>query len=81
MAIPSVTHGTLIRMRTRLAAIDAPEKDQAFGRRATTYLRDQVERRTDTVHIKKKDRYGRAVGQVFFQGKDIGLSLVDAGMA
>ena len=75
------TQGTFVRVRVRLSAIDAPEKDQAFGRRATTYLRDQVEGRIVTVHIKKEDRYGRAVGQVFFQGKDIGLSLLDAGMA
>jgi endonuclease YncB( thermonuclease family) len=49
----------------RLASIDAPELDQAYGQQSRTHLAAMVLGQTVTVTYTEKDRYNRVVGAVF----------------
>ena len=67
--------------KIRLHGIDAPEKDQAFGQKSKQRLSDYVFGKDVTVKWKSKDKYGRILGTVFVDGKDINLEMLKAGMA
>lgn len=67
--------------KIRLAGIDAPEKKQAFGTRAKQKLSELVFGKMVTVKFKSKDRYGRVVGRIVADEKDINLLMVQSGMA
>ena len=84
-----VTDGDTIRvlapgyqlLQIRLAWIDAPEMEQAFGYRAKQAMSElvfgkEVELRPHTI-----DRYGRTVAMVFVGGRDVGLELIKEGLA
>jgi len=62
--------------KIRLDGIDAPESSQDFGSRAKQSLSDLVFGKTVTVTSRKKDRYGRVLGTVTLDGKDINLEQV-----
>jgi endonuclease YncB( thermonuclease family) len=57
--------------KVRLEGIDAPESAQAFGTQAKKSLSDLVFGRTVTVASSKTDRYGRVLGKVQLEGKNI----------
>ncbi len=65
----------------RLMGIDAPEKTQAFGQKAKQSLSDLVFDRDVSVTWFKKDRYGRTVGQVYVDVKDVCLEQIKRGLA
>ena len=65
----------------RLQGIDAPEKGQAFGRAAGRYLAGLVAGRDVKVQWSKKDRYGRILGTVYVDGREVNLEMLRAGMA
>ena len=65
----------------RLQGIDAPEGGQAFGDRSRQNLSGLVTEKEVTVAWSKRDRYGRIVGQVSSNGRDICLEQIRAGMA
>jgi endonuclease YncB( thermonuclease family) len=67
--------------RIRFDGIDAPERGQPFGNRAKTALGDFVFGKTVTVETKGLDKYDRTVGRVFIDGADVGLLMLEAGMA
>jgi endonuclease YncB( thermonuclease family) len=67
--------------RIRLEGIDAPESHQAFGTQSKKNLSDMVFGRDVTVAYQKTDQYGRLVGKITLDGKDINLAQVQAGMA
>lgn len=67
--------------KIRLDGIDAPEKAQAFGERSKQSLSDLVYGKTVEVDTHKRDRYGRQVGKVLLQGKDVNLEQVTRGLA
>ncbi len=69
------------RMKVRLAAIDAPEKGQPFGKAAKQALSDLVFRRDVTVDGDKLDRYGRLVAKIEHEGRDVNLELARMGLA
>ena len=69
-------------VRVRLYGIDAPEKGQAFGKRAKQYAAELVFGKTVKVREKDRDRYGRTVGEVFLEdGRNLSRELVRAGLA
>ncbi len=70
-----------VQHKIRLSGIDAPEKKQAFGNRSKESLSDMVFERTVNVETEKRDRYGREIGKVLFDGKDVNLVQVERGMA
>lgn len=65
----------------RLQGIDAPEGGQAFGEGSRQNLSGLVIEKEVTVAWSKRDRYGRIVGQVSSNGRDICLEQIKAGMA
>jgi endonuclease YncB( thermonuclease family) len=70
-----------LQHKIRLAGIDAPERKQPFGQRSRQMLADLVFRKHVEVMTEKKDRYGRTIGKVIYQGRDVNLILVSEGMA
>lgn len=67
--------------KIRLAGIDAPESNQAFGGRSKQNFSKWVYRRDVIGEGDKRDRYGRTVGVVLVDGHDVNLEQVRAGMA
>lgn len=65
----------------RLRGIDAPEKDQPFGKESGDMLASMVQGKMVSVKAMDIDRYGRLTGYVFCGGKNINLKQVQAGMA
>lgn len=65
----------------RLMGIDAPEKAQAYGQKAKQSLSDLVFDRDVSVTWFKRDRYGRTVGQVLVDDKDVCLEQIKRGLA
>ena len=67
--------------KIRLQGIDAPEKGQAFGKASGRFLSGLVAGREVRVAWTKLDRYGRILGTVFVDGKDVNLEMLKAGLA
>ena len=67
--------------KIRLQGIDAPEKSQAFGQRSKQHISDIVFGKSVTVTWDATDRYGRILGTVWLDGKDINLQMVRDGFA
>lgn len=70
-----------VQHKIRLSGIDAPEKRQAFGNRARQGLAESVMHQRVTVLWGKRDRYGRIIGKVQLDGRDINLTMISAGLA
>lgn len=69
------------KVSIRLAAIDAPEKKQAYGKAAKNYLATLVQDKPLTIDIVDEDRYGRLVGNIFIDKIYINLQMVQSGYA
>lgn len=68
-------------IKIRLYGIDCPEKNQAFGQVAKQFTGDQVFGKAVTVKEKAKDRYGRTVGMVYYDGgKCLNYEIMEAGL-
>jgi endonuclease YncB( thermonuclease family) len=67
--------------RIRLQGIDAPESGQAFGHVSKRSLSDLVFNKQVVVEYEKTDRYGRTLGKVLTDGRDVCLEQVKAGLA
>ncbi len=65
----------------RMRGIDAPERDQPYGVEAAEHLRNLILQQKIRLEIKDIDRYGRIVGYVWYNGKNINLEQVQAGYA
>lgn len=87
--VVGVTDGdtlTVLRARqpekVRLQGVDAPEKRQAYGERATRFTADLAFDRTVTVRATGRDRNGRLLGEVLLpDGRSLNQELVRAGYA
>ena len=63
--------------KLRLSQIDAPERSQPYGLEATQFLEQLVLDKEITIDLQgKKDRYGRYLGEVFFEEENINKLLV-----
>jgi len=76
------------KMTIRLVGIDAPEVSHAkhepgqpFSQQSTKHLAGLVLKKTVTVREYGRDRYGRILGAVIFNGTDISLEMVKTGLA
>jgi endonuclease YncB( thermonuclease family) len=67
--------------KVRLLGIDAPESNQDFGSRAKQSRSDLVFGKTVTVTSEAKDMYGRVLGDVTLDGRNINLEQVRRGFA
>ena len=69
------------QIRIRLHGIDCPERGQDFGTAAKTFLIDMVAGKVVKVEKMDTDRYGRTIGMVFIDGKNVNEELLKAGLA
>ena len=67
--------------KVRLAGIDAPEKAQPFGQASKISLSDQIFGREVAVTWDKRDRYGRIIGKILVDHRDVCLEQIRHGMA
>ena len=67
--------------KVRLDAIDAPELGQPFGQASKKALSGKVFGKDVVVIAKTRDKYGRTVGHVLIDGRDIDLEMLEEGMA
>lgn len=67
--------------KIRLTGIDAPEKKMPFGQRSKEHLSDLIFSKDVQVETEKLDRYGRTLGKILFDRKDINLAMINAGLA
>ncbi|MBX3289567.1 MAG: thermonuclease family protein [Acidobacteria bacterium] len=65
----------------RIQGIDAPEGDQSFGKKARGKLSDMVLNKDVKVIVLRRDRNDRYVGSVYHNGQDVGLKMLESGMA
>ncbi|EBA7337920.1 chromosome partitioning protein ParB [Salmonella enterica] len=69
------------KTRIRLAGIDAPEKGLPFGQRARQFLTARIAGWVVEISGDSRDRYGRILGTLWADGRDINAELVCSGMA
>jgi endonuclease YncB( thermonuclease family) len=69
------------RYKVRLTEIDAPESDQPWGKEAERALANKIHRKNVEIHDEGIDRYGRLLGRIYFEGRDISQELVEEGHA
>ena len=67
--------------RIRFEGIDAPERGQAYGAKATDALKAALGDGNVVVKVKETDRYGRLVGTVYVGEKNLSQWLVASGWA
>jgi len=64
----------------RLAEVDCPENGQAFGNNAKKFTSDQVFGKNIVFYQVGKDRYGRSIAGIFYDGdKYLSREIVKAG--
>lgn len=76
--VVSVTDGDTIKVldtnntqhKVRLTGIDAPERNQPFGKASKQYLASLVSGKEVLVESNKSDRYGRILGKIWVQPAD-----------
>tara|TARA_E500000075_G_C6764203_1_gene209025 strand:+ start:104 stop:583 length:480 start_codon:yes stop_codon:yes gene_type:complete len=67
--------------RIRLAEIDAPEMDQAWGEESKSALQEKLGNEEVALEIIDVDRYSRLVARVFLNGRQINREMVEEGHA
>jgi len=86
----SVADGRHRKIKVRLSGIDAPEKQQPYGRLAGANLATLLLGKAVTVEWDQRDAYGRVIGRVLVappacpacaQSEDAGLAQIAAGYA
>ncbi|MFL0096075.1 thermonuclease family protein [Tenacibaculum maritimum] len=65
----------------RIADIDCPEKSQPFGNKAKRFVLDEIGGEMVNVEIKSHDRYGRAIGNIFYNNTNLSVELLKNGLA
>ena len=71
-----------LRLRFRIAGIDAPERRQPFSNVAKRALSDMIHGKTVVVDVIKTDGWGRHVARVSTQAiDDVGARMVEMGLA
>ena len=76
-----VVTGGNVKFKVWLDRIDAPEKDQPYGKESTAYLSSLIRGKTVRVEWVKKDQYGRVLGIVYLDKTDVNLQMVSSGNA
>ena len=68
-------------LKVRLASIDCPERKQPYSNVARKFLADAIFGRSVNVVVDSMDKYGRALGWVYCDDKNINKELLRAGLA
>ncbi|MDD5058532.1 MAG: thermonuclease family protein [Sideroxydans sp.] len=69
------------KIKVRMANIDAPEKDQAFGQQSRDSLQEMIGKKQVQIDSRAADQYGRIVGTISLDGRNINREQVRRGMA
>lgn len=69
------------KIKVRMANIDAPEKDQPFGKQSRDSLLEMVGKRQVQIDSQAVDQYGRIVGLISVDGRSVNQEQVRRGMA
>ena len=69
------------RYTVRLADIDAPERNQSFGKEASRSLAELCYQKSASVDWSQRDRRKRYIGYVTCEGKDANAEQLKRGMA
>lgn len=81
--VDSVADGDTVRLaggeRVRLDCVDAPESDQPYGGEAREQLRDLLAGAAVRIDRDGRDRYGRTIGVLYADGRDVNQQLVARG--
>lgn len=72
---------TKTQRKIRISGIDAPEKAQAFGAVAKDSISKLAYGGDATAECRTTDRYGRSICLVKVQGVDVGLRMIELGLA
>jgi endonuclease YncB( thermonuclease family) len=67
--------------KIRLLGIDAPEMDQSFGIESRQMLVNLIEGKRVIIDSRKKDKYKRILGKIFYDDMDINLTMISNGLA
>ena len=67
--------------KIRLTEIDAPERDQPFGKQSTDNLKVFLRKGFIDVDLKGQDIYERHLGRIYVDGTDINKKMVSTGSA
>lgn len=67
--------------KIRISGIDAPEKAQAFGAVAKNVMSQLAYGSDATAECRTVDRYGRSICLVRVKGIDVGLRMIELGLA
>ena len=77
----TILDSTNAQNKVRLNKIDAPEKSQAFGEVSRKHLASMVASKNVQVEWKKKDKYGRILGDITIGTTNVNLRMVQDGLA
>lgn len=77
----SLLDGSGQQHKIRLFGIDTPEREQRYGKTAHRALDNMVAGKTVGVIRVEVDDYGRTVGTVYLQNRNINLTMVEQGHA
>lgn len=69
------------KVRVRFYGIDAPEKKQEYGIKSLDVLKKMIDGKIVEIDVKDKDQYGRVVGEVYYNKKNINLYMLETGNA
>jgi micrococcal nuclease len=69
------------QLKVWLHGIDAPELGQPFGQASKKALSEKVFGKDVVVIPRTKDKYGRTVGHIMIDGRDVNLEMLEEGMA
>ncbi|MGL5904243.1 MAG: thermonuclease family protein [Cetobacterium sp.] len=67
------------KVRVRFYGVDAPEKKQEYGVKSLDVLKKMIDGKVVEIKQKDKDQYGRVVGEVYFEGKNLNLYMLENG--
>ena len=76
-----VTDAAKLKYKVRLDRIDAPEKDQPWGKESAAFLKSWIFGKDVRVEYAKRDRYGRILGVVYEGTNDVNSAMVRTGNA
>lgn len=65
----------------RLNGVSAPELKEPLGRKSKQFMRDLVLGKPVRCELNGEKTYDRLVGVCYLDGKDIGVSVIEAGLA
>lgn len=82
-AVPSKVSGrrNFQKIKIRLANIDAPEKEQDFGKQSRDSLLEMVGKKKVRIDSRAVDQYGRIIGLISVDGLNVNQEQVKRGLA